>query len=127
MTARMASQLNSHDSEASPDQRERDLVFYVRLELKPECVEEWQAAVTDVIERMSREATFVSCSMQQDAEDPTCFTLYERWSEPSVDAFIRNQFEGKSYRQAYEARLPAMLRTPRATTVLRHIHEWRRT
>ena len=39
-----------------------DLVFYVRLELRPECVEEWKAAVTDVIEQMSREAAFVSCS-----------------------------------------------------------------
>jgi hypothetical protein len=38
----------------------------------------------------------------------------------------RNQFEGKSYRQAYEARLPGMLRTPRQTSVLRHVQEWRR-
>lgn len=67
-----------------------DLVFYVRLELRAECVEEWKAAVTDVIEPMSRETAFVSCSIQQDAEDPACFTLYERWREPSVEAFIRN-------------------------------------
>jgi quinol monooxygenase YgiN len=64
--------------------------------------------------------------MQQDADDPTCFTLYERWREPSVEAFVSNQF-GKEYRQAYEARLPTMLRTPRSTTVLRHVEEWRRT
>jgi hypothetical protein len=37
----------------------------------------------------------------------------------------RNQFEGKSYRHAYEARLPGMLRTPRQTSVLRHVQEWR--
>lgn len=103
-----------------------DLVFYVRLELKPERVEEWRAAVLDLIERMSNETTFVSCSLQQDLQDPACFTLYERWSEPSVEAFLRNQFEGKAYRQEYEARLPSMLRTPRATSVLRHVMEWRR-
>lgn len=105
--------------------QDADLVFYVKLELKPECVEEWKTAVVAVIEQMSREAAFVSCSLQQDMDEPTCFTLYERWREPSVEAFIKNQFEGKDYRQEYEARLPALLRTPRAPTVLRHIEEWR--
>ncbi|HEU6451858.1 MAG TPA: antibiotic biosynthesis monooxygenase family protein [Gemmatimonadaceae bacterium] len=105
--------------------QDADLVFYVKLELKPECVEEWKAAVVAVIEQMSREPAFVSCSLQQDIEEPTRFTLYERWREPSVEAFIKNQFEGKDYRQEYEARLPGMLRTPRAPTVLRHIQEWR--
>lgn len=105
--------------------QDADLVFYVMLELKPECVEEWKAAVGAVIEQMSREPAFVSCSPQQDIGDPASFTLYERWREPSVEAFIKNQFEGKDYRQEYEARLPAMLRTPRTPTVLRHIREWR--
>ena len=72
---------------------------------------------------MSQEEAFVGCSLQQDICEPTCYTLYERWREPSLEAFIKNQFEGKDYRQAYEARLPDMLRTPRATTVLRHIQE----
>jgi quinol monooxygenase YgiN len=103
-----------------------DLVFYVKLELKPECVSEWRAAVVDVIEQMSREAAFVSCSLQHHADDPTTYTLYERWREPSVEAFLKNQFQSKAYRQAYEARLPSLLRAPRETTVLRHIQEWRR-
>ncbi len=105
--------------------QDADLVFYVKLELKPEYVEEWKAAVVAVIEQMSCESAFVSCSLQQDIGDPASFTLYERWREPSVEAFIENQFEGKEYRQEYEARLPAMLRTPRAPTVLRHVQEWR--
>ena len=104
-----------------------DLVFYVTLNLKPDCVDEWKVAVVDVIERMSKEPTFVGCSMQQDAQDPMCFTLYERWNEPSVEAFVKNQFEGKSYRHDYEARLPDLLRTPRAVAVLRHLREWRRS
>jgi hypothetical protein len=32
---------------------ETDLVFYVKLDLKPEHVDEWKTAVTDLIERMS--------------------------------------------------------------------------
>jgi quinol monooxygenase YgiN len=101
-----------------------DLVFYVKIDLKPECVQEWRAAVAAVIQRMSREEAFVSCSLQQDISEPTCYTVYDRWRESSVEAFIKNQFEGKDYRQAYEARLPGRLRIPRATTVLRHIQEW---
>ena len=105
--------------------QDADLVFYVRLDLKPESVQEWRAAVLTVIERMSQERAFVSCSLHQDLNEPTCYTLYERWREPSVEAFIKHQFEGKDYRQDYEARLPGMLRTPRAPTVLRLIQEWR--
>jgi quinol monooxygenase YgiN len=103
-----------------------DLVFYVKLELKPEFVAEWKAALMTVIEQMSRETAFVSCSLQQDGSDPMCYTLYERWREPSVEAFVKHQFEGKDYRQAYETSLPGWLRAPRATSVLRHVEEWRR-
>lgn len=103
-----------------------DLVFYVTLNLKPEFVDEWKAAVVEVIERMSKEEAFVSCSMQQDTHDPACFTLYERWREPSVDAFVKNQFESKAYRFEYERRLPEWLRAPRVAAVLTHVEEWRR-
>lgn len=104
---------------------DRDLVFYVTLNLKPECVEEWKAAVAYVLDQMAKESAFISCSMQQDEQDATCFTLYQRWREPTVEAFVKNQFETKVYRADYEKRLPDMLRTPRAATVLRHVKEWR--
>lgn len=64
-----------------------DLVFYVRLHVRPERVEEWKAAVGEVIERMSKEDAFVSCYLHQDSADPNLFTLYERWAEPSVTIF----------------------------------------
>ncbi len=46
-----------------------DLVFYVQLQVKPECVQEWKEAVTDVIHHMSAEPTFVTCSLHQDTEE----------------------------------------------------------
>ena len=101
-----------------------DLVFYVQLDVKPERVDEWKAAVLDVIEQMAKESTFVACYLDQDPQEPTRFTLFERWRETSVEAFVANQFEAKSYRQAYEASLPALLRSPRITTVLRGVREW---
>ena len=99
-----------------------DLVFYVKLHVRPECVDEWKRAVNDIVDRMSGEEAFVACYLHQDAQDPNLFTLYERWSEPSVEAFLKNQ--AKPYRAAYEARLPDLLARPREAAVLTPIREW---
>ena len=99
-----------------------DLVFYVKLHVKPECIDEWKRAVTDIVEQMSHETAFVSCYLHQDAQQPNLFVLYERWNEPSVEAFLQHQ--DTPYRRAYEARLPALLERPREPTVLLPINEW---
>lgn len=74
-----------------------DLVFYVQLQVKPEHLQEWKNAVIDVIDRMAAEPAFVACYMHQDTQNANCFTLYERWREPSLEAFIKNQFEGRAF------------------------------
>jgi quinol monooxygenase YgiN len=102
-----------------------ELAFYVRIHVRPECVSQWRREVDVVIEHMSREDAFVSCYLHQDAQDPNLFTLYERWNEPSVEAFLRNQ--DKPYRQAYEAKLPALLQRPREAAVLVPLAEWHKT
>ena len=104
---------------------EGDLVFFVRLDLKPEHVAAWTAAVQGVIDAMAQEPAFVSCEMARDEADATRFTLYERWREPTVDDFIRNQM-AKPYRREYEANLGEWLRTPRDAAILRHVAVWRR-
>lgn len=101
-----------------------DLVFYVKLWVKPECIEEWKRAVFEVIEQMSLEEAFVSCYMHQDTQDPNLFTLYERWNEPSVDDFLKHQM--KPYRIAYDEKLPDLLQRPREPVVLSPIGEWRK-
>jgi quinol monooxygenase YgiN len=101
-----------------------DLVFYVQFQVKPECVQEWKDLVIDVINHMSAEPTFVTCYMHQDTQDASRFTLYERWREPSVEAFIKNQLEAKRYRKAYEDKLPALLVSPRTASVLSYVEEW---
>jgi quinol monooxygenase YgiN len=101
-----------------------DLVFFVELHLKPESVEAWKGAVTELIDRMSQEEAFVTCLWDQSREDPCQFTLYERWREPSPEAFLKNQM--KEYRRVYEATLPALLQRPRKTMILSPVREWRR-
>ena len=98
------------------------LVFYVRLRVKPERVDEWLRAVHDIVGAMSNEDTFLSCDLHRDANDPTLFTLYERWAEPDVATFLVRQ--DKPYRRDYEARLPDLLQGPREPQVLVPLAHW---
>jgi hypothetical protein len=41
-----------------------------------------------------------------------------------LEALIKNQFEAKSYRRAYEEKLPTLLVSPRTTSVLSYVEEW---
>ena len=99
-----------------------ELVFYVKLYVRPERIEEWKRAVFEIIEQMSKEDAFVACYLQQDTQDPNLFTLYERWREPTVAAFLENQM--KPYRREYEAKLPALLLRPREASVLTPLGAW---
>ena len=101
-----------------------DLVFYVKLHVKPECVAAWRQAVDEIINAMSQEAAFLSCYLHQDAQDPCLFTLYERWGESSVEAFLRNQM--KPYRIEYDGKLEALLQRPREAEILTPLGEWTR-
>jgi quinol monooxygenase YgiN len=99
-----------------------ELVFYVKLYVKPECIDAWKDAVHEIIEAMSEEEAFVSCFLHQDSQDQTQFTLYERWREPSVVAFLEHQT--KPYRIAYDAKLEHLLQRPREPQVLKPLGQW---
>lgn len=100
------------------------LVFHVRLKVRPERTQDWLDAVHAIVEAMSSEDTFLSCDLHRDANDPTLFTLYERWAEPDVETFLARQ--DKPYRRAYEARLPELLEGPREPQVLVPLARWSR-
>jgi quinol monooxygenase YgiN len=112
--------MNKASETASGD----ELVFFVQLHLKPQRVDEWKRAVVELIDRMSQEEAFVTCLLDQSTEDPNMFTLYERWREPSLEAFVKNQM--KDYRKCYEEMLPNLLKVPRKAMVLRPVHGWHR-
>ena len=104
----------------------KELAFYVNFHVKEEFVEKWKRAAREVIDQMSEEDTFILCYMHQDVQEPNKFTLYERWAEPSMEAFIENQLNTKEYRKKYEEILPEMLENPRTFSVLNTLQEWRR-
>lgn len=103
-----------------------DLAFYADFHVKQDRAQEWKQGARCVIETMAKEDTFVSCHMHQDANDPTKFSLYERWSEPSREAFMENQLKGKAYRGEYEKTLPELLASPRIITFLDSVQVWLR-
>ena len=99
-----------------------DLVFYVTLHVKPDCIQEWKQAFHSIVEEMSRETAFVSCYLHQDASDKSLFTLYERWAELSVEAFVQNQM--KPYRVKYDSELERLLQRPREAQILVPLGRW---
>jgi len=98
------------------------LVFHVRLQVKPERVQDWLDAVHALIDRMAEEPAFISCDLHRDANDPTLFVLYERWDEESVQSFLEHQ--STDYRAAYDALLPELLQAPRQPQVLELMQSW---
>lgn len=98
------------------------LVFYVKLHIKPDRIQEWRQAFREIVEAMSKEKAFVSCYLHQDYQDHNLFTLYERWAEPSAEAFLENQM--KPYRVKYDAKLPELLQRPREAQVLVPLGQW---
>lgn len=101
-----------------------DVVFYVKLHVKPDCIQEWRQAFHEIVEVMSKEKAFVACYLHQDANDNSLFTLYERWAEPSVEAFLKNQM--KPYRVEYDAKLESLLQRPREAQILLPLGQWHR-
>lgn len=104
---------------------ESDLVFYVKLFVEPDKVDEWKSAVYEVVNQMSKEDAFISCHLHQDMQDESLFTLYERWAEPSVESFLQNQM--KPYRIEYDNKLPSLLQRPREPQVLKALGHWIKT
>ena len=102
----------------------RELAFFVKLYVKPDRVDEWLRCAESIIDSMSREDAFIACYLHRDSEDPCLFTLYERWAEPSVQAWLKHQM--KPYRKAYEAKLETLLQRPREAQVLTPLRQWRK-
>jgi len=98
------------------------LVFFVKLRVKPDCVDEWLTALEELLRDMRREPAFVSCHLDRDAHDPCLYTLYEHWNEPSVEAFLAHQTT--DYRDRYDALLPRLLQSPREPQVLLPQRSW---
>lgn len=123
LIAALLSIFSINQANAAPTQTEasaNDLVFMVEFNIKPEYKEDFLNSLTVLAEEMAKEETFVVTYLHQDVNDPNKFIIYERWSEPSMEAFMKNQLQAKRYRDDYETHLPNWSSQPRKITVLKH-------
>lgn len=89
---------------------EKPFVLLVTIHVKPGCEEEFLSIVNPVNDAMRLEPTFLNTVLHRSDDDPTLFMLHETWMDR--EDFFRVQMK-RPYRNAYEERLPALLRRPR--------------
>jgi quinol monooxygenase YgiN len=85
-------------------------VILVSIPLKRGRAGEFLALLDDVIAAMRSEDTFVNVVVLQSADDPDTIVLYETWFDRDNFSLVERK---RAYRNAYETRLPALLREPR--------------
>jgi quinol monooxygenase YgiN len=85
-------------------------VILVSIPLKRGRAGEFLALLDDVIVAMRSEDTFVNVVVLQSADDPDTIVLYETWFDRDNFSSVQRK---RAYRNAYETRLPALLREPR--------------
>jgi quinol monooxygenase YgiN len=90
----------------------KGISFYINYHIKEEYVDTWKEAVNSLLEKVSKEESFISSHLNIDANDPTHFTLFERWDEASLELFIENQLKKKKYRIDYEKNLAKWSKCP---------------
>ncbi|MBM9613929.1 hypothetical protein JWJ90_06450 [Desulfobulbus rhabdoformis] len=102
---------------------DKNLVFTVQFDIKPECVHTFKESLLNVLNKMSLEDTFVSCYLDKDSNDDAKYILYEIWKEPSVEAFSENQIN-KDYRKEFNSKIDKWIKKDKVVTILEPVQEW---
>ena len=90
-------------------------VIFVVIEVRPEHVEEFLTLVSEVIDAMRHESTFINTVLSRDLNDPSRFSLFEIWQDR--EEFFSVQLH-RAYRSSYSHRIEQICKTPR------QISEW---
>jgi quinol monooxygenase YgiN len=92
------------------------LALTVPLRVRPGREEEFLRLLAPVLDAMRHEPSLINAVLHRDPEDPAHFLLYETWAD--MRDLLEVQMR-RPYRAAHEARLPALLREPRAPRLWR--------
>ena len=101
----------------------KNLVFRVQFDIKPECVGTFEKSLLNVLNKMAEEDTFVSCYLDKDSSNDTRYILYEIWKEPSVEAFSKNQ-GNKDYRMEFNSKIDEWTKSDKVVTLLEPVQAW---
>jgi quinol monooxygenase YgiN len=94
--------------------------YLIRFTVRPEQRERFLRLLTEVLDRMRHEATFVDASLSQVADSPNVFVLHETWA--SREDVVNVQLK-RPYRDAWHEALPELLEAERDITILSPV--WR--
>jgi quinol monooxygenase YgiN len=106
---------NAFDQSTQHAGADKRTVILVSLPVKPEARETFRKMLSEMGEHIAKEPSFISALIHEDMDDPDTIVLYETWAgsrEQLLEQLTR------PYREAYEAALPAMLKSERRITFL---------
>lgn len=95
-----------------------DSTFYTTFQVKPDRRTDWKTTAINLFDRIVDEDSFICAFLHQDAEDPTRFTLYERWNKTSQIDFA------DEHRKLLESILPDAVQTLRNFRILQPRGNW---
>lgn len=95
-----------------------DLTFYTNFQVKADRQNDWKKAAMSIFDKMVEEDHFICAFLHQDVEDPTRFTLYERWNKTSQVDF------SEQHQKLYENILPDAVQTLRNFRILQPRGNW---
>jgi len=95
-----------------------DLTFYTNFQIKSDRQADWKKAAMIVFDKMVEEDHFICAFLHQDAEDPTRFTIYERWNKSNQVDFA------EQHRKLYESILPDSVPSLRNFRILQPRGNW---
>lgn len=98
-----------------------DLAYYVNFHLKETSVESWMKCATAVFDELSQRDAFVCAYIHQDAEDPSRFTIYERWREWGRQEMVSDHLRAQEFHKFYESMLPGGVQALRSIRLLQPI------
>ena len=101
--------------QASSDVPASPWVLFIVIEVQPEHIEEFLMLVSEVIDQMRLEPTFISTVLSRDTDDPGRFALFEIWRDR--EEFFSVQLL-RPYRQRYSERIGQIGKSSR------QISEW---
>lgn len=95
-----------------------DSTFYTNFQVKSDRLADWKEAAMTIFDKMVEQDHFICAFLHQDAENPSRFTLYERWNKTSQVDFA------EQHQKLYENILPDAVQTLRNFRILQPRGNW---
>src|SRR4029453_9694346 len=104
--------------------RSMSVTYVIKIQVGPGKRGDFLAVLTDVLDAMRHESTFVEAMLHADPDDANRLMLYQTWQDHED---VVNVQLLRPYRQAFHAASPKMLAAPRDISIWRSLRVDRST